>query len=703
LDNMDKYKKLFFSECNEHFEVISDLLLQMEKGAVLPDIIRSLLCEAHSLKGMCSTMGYTEVSDVFHELESFLTDINTKGAQCGRGECDILFYGFDVTQKYIEELESGGDGSSCRDRLEEFIKQLEPNKDAWNKSEAEDVPLIGIEPEDVWDVAFSLGRNTTLPAARGFVIVSEMASLGQVLSSKPSLEELKNGAESFAFSVRFSSTASRDKILKSISSHSEVMGLSLKKIAKRKTAQKDTEKKPRAVRKKAVSPKTTKASSVAEKKAKNAEPAKQAAHELTPPQVDEISKFKKPANVRVETAVLNKLLSLVEELIIDEGKLRGQCGSFANRDITRGFAKVDNHILSIYSIISDMRMFPFDYVSSRFPRAIRDLAAKHNKKVKFVMSGQEIKLDRSILEELADPLLHIFRNAIDHGIEEKEVRLKKGKPAEGTIEVSVVREKETVCVTISDDGNGVDLTKVRKKAIKLGIYTERDINRLSEAEQLNIVTTPGFSTSDEVSMVSGRGVGLDVAKSKISNFGGKMFILSKPGKETRIKIELPMTVAVVRALLVRIGEQPLAVPISRIYSTAEVKKEHVYYTSTQRMFDWGGELLPIVEMSKILHVENSGTDAENSPEGRGTENGIKEVKDYYSVVVMGIRDNRVGMIVDSVVGQYEIVVKPLRKPLDKISFFSGATVLGDGTPVLILDVGNLLDSKKSYFAEGTEE
>jgi len=697
---MDKYKKLFFSECSEHFEVISDLLLQMEKGTASPDIIRSLLGEAHSLKGMCSTMGYTAVSDVFHELENFLTNINKKVAHCGRGECDLLFYGFDVTQKYIEELESGSNGSS--DRLDEFIKQLAPNSGKCR--EKEDVPLIGIEPEDttdIWDIEFSLGRNTTLPAARGFVILSDLASCGQVLSSKPSLEELKRGIETFAFSVRFSSTSSRDKIVKSISSHSEVMGLSLKKAAKQKNVKDGAKKKPGTVRKKTVSEKTAKKESIAEKESNPSEPAKQDVCEPATPQTNKITKFKKPANVRVETAVLNKLLSLVEELIIDEGKLREQCAKFANRNITRGFAKVDNHILSIYSIISDMRMFPFDYVSNRFPRAIRDLAAKHNKKVKFIMSGQEIKLDRSILEELADPLLHIFRNAIDHGIEEKNVRLKKGKPAEGTIEVNVVREKETVCVTISDDGNGVDLAKVRKKAVKLGMYTERDVNRLSEAEQLNIVTSHGFSTSDEVSMVSGRGVGLDVAKSKISNFGGKMFILSKPGKETKIKIELPMTVAVVRALLVKIGEHPLAVPISRIYSTAEVKKEHVYYTSTRRMFDWGGELLPIVEMSKILHVENAVSDAENNPAGHDAENGIKESKNYYSVVVMGIRDNRVGMIVDSVVGQYEIVVKPLRKPLDKISFFSGATVLGDGTPVLILDVGNLLGSKKSYFDEGT--
>jgi len=698
---MDKYKKLFFSECNEHFEVIGDLLMQMENGTASFDTIRSLLGEAHSLKGMCSTMGYSAVSDVFHELESFLTDIDKKGTQCGRGESDLLFYGFDVTQKYIEGLESGGDGTDI-ERLDEFIKQLEPNRGVWNSSEADDVALIGTEPdntsESTWNITFSLGLNTTLPAARGFVILSEMTSCGQILSSNPSLEELKNGLETFSFSVCFSSAASRDKIVKSISSHSEVMGLSLKKATKLKT-KKNAEKKPETSNKKNGTNGT-----IAEKTPESAEPSKQALRELDAAQTDGISKFKKPANVRVETAVLNKLLSLVEELIIDEGKLREQCGKFANRDITRGFAKVDNHVLSIYSIISDMRMFPFDYVSNRFPRAIRDLAAKHNKKVKFIMSGQEIKLDRSILEELADPLLHIFRNAIDHGIEEKDVRLKKKKPAEGTIEVSVVREKETVCVNISDDGNGVDLEKVRKKAVKLGMYTERDVNRLSEAEQLNIVTTPGFSTSDEVSMVSGRGVGLDVAKAKISNFGGKMFILSKPGRETKIKIELPMTVAVVRALLVKIGEQTLAVPISRIYSTAEVKKDHVYYTSTQRMFDWGGDLLPIVEMNRILHVESTASGIDDATAEHGSaESAAKENKDYYSVVVMGIRDNRVGMIVDSVVGQYEIVVKPLRKPLDKIPFFSGATVLGDGTPVLILDVGNLLGSKKSYFAEGTEE
>jgi len=631
--------------------MINTLLLDMEKNGSR-DIIQNLLREAHSLKGMCATMGYVEVSNVFHELENLLVNIDKKGCMREAEENELLFLGFDLTQKYIEKLESAKrvSGENLRVFLERFesVKKTEPKFVVGN--------LLGDasgERKKVWNICFSLGKDVSLPGARGFVILDGMSAHGVVLSSKPSLGELKKGTESYSFSLLLTSELSREELLKKIESYSEIVKASVEPVAD-----------------------------------KQSENSKSDISSATKQPLDISSR--KPTNVRVETAVLDKLLSLVEELIISEGKLERKCGTLVGNP-SSAFAAVNNLIISIYSTVSDMRMFPFEYVSNRFPRAIRDLAAERNKKVRFVMSGQEIKLDSSILEEFSDPLLHIFRNAVDHGIEQESVRLLRGKPPEGVIRLSVVREKERVLVAISDDGNGVDLEKVRKKAVSLGLYTKQNVDSLSESDLLELLTAPGFSTASEVDMISGRGMGLDIVKSKILDMGGKMFVQAIAGEGTKINIELPMTVAVVQVLLVVVASHDFAIPISRIYSTAEVIKEDVYYADNRRMFDLGGDLIPLLDLTDVLNfsesVQNEATDKKQE-----TLEKIGDV--YYFVVVVDIEGKRVGLIVDSVVGQHEILVKPLKKPLEKLAFFSGVAVLGDGRMILILDVGNLLDSKK---------
>jgi len=618
--------------------MINTLLLDMEKNGSR-DIIQNLLREAHSLKGMCATMGYVEVSNVFHELENLLVNIDKKGCMREAEENELLFLGFDLTQKYIEKLESAKrvSGENLRVFLERFesVKKTEPKFVVGN--------LLGDasgERKKVWNICFSLGKDVSLPGARGFVILDGMSAHGVVLSSKPSLGELKKGTESYSFSLLLTSELSREELLKKIESYSEIVKASVEPVAD-----------------------------------KQSENSKSDISSATKQPLDISSR--KPTNVRVETAVLDKLLSLVEELIISEGKLERKCGTLVGNP-SSAFAAVNNLIISIYSTVSDMRMFPFEYVSNRFPRAIRDLAAERNKKVRFVMSGQEIKLDSSILEEFSDPLLHIFRNAVDHGIEQESVRLLRGKPPEGVIRLSVVREKERVLVAISDDGNGVDLEKVRKKAVSLGLYTKQNVDSLSESDLLELLTAPGFSTASEVDMISGRGMGLDIVKSKILDMGGKMFVQAIAGEGTKINIELPMTVAVVQVLLVVVASHDFAIPISRIYSTAEVIKEDVYYADNRRMFDLGGDLIPLLDLTDVLNfsesVQNEATDKKQE-----TLEKIGDV--YYFVVVVDIEGKRVGLIVDSVVGQHEILVKPLKKPLEKLAFFSGVAVLGDGRKV----------------------
>ncbi len=677
---MDKYKDMFFSECREHFQKLDLLLVDLEKGSVDEKVLRNLLGEAHSLKGMCSTMGYADVSQVFHELESYLVEVKEQGRRCKPEEGEVLFFGFDLAQKYIEKLEQGDRGCDLDvffTKIEIFKKnqqktnQKTPTEAASvleiNKSNNSDMPVLAIR--------FSLKKNTALPSARAYVILDEMQSYGEIVASAPTVDELKNGIESSSYNVTFATGLSHEEVNSKISRHSEIKHLSVKVATTKKI--KDI-------------------SGVQE-----AENKTEANKDNTELNAKEFNAIKKQTSVRIETSSLDKLLGSVEELIINESQLREKCKEFATRDISSDFTKVSKLILSIYSMVSDLRMFPFEHLSSRFPRAIRDIAKELSKKVNFVMTGQSIKLDRSMLDELAGPLLHIFRNAIDHGIEEEKVRISRGKEPEATIRVDVSREKETVSIVISDDGNGIDYQKVRQKGVALGMFSEKEGTEFSEKELMDVLTTPGFSTASEINMLSGRGVGLDVVKSKISGMGGSLFIRSISGKGTTISIELPMTVAVIKALLITSSEHIFAVPISRIYMSTEVKKKHVYRTKEQRMFDCGGDLVPLVILSEVLQIEKTSPEKAWNEKPSFTESH-PDSGDYYSVIVVSVRGEKVGFAVDKIFGQHEIVVKALKQPLEKLSFFSGATVLGDGTSVLILDVFNLFYSKDSSLAMDLE-
>jgi len=671
--DMSKYKDLFISEAREHVQGMSNCILILEKEPASEQSINELFRHAHSVKGMSASMGYNKISELSHRLEDMMDMVRKGQVSVSSGVTDILLEGVDALENMVAAVEKDdsldeidismlladivtatkGQAPAVKEQDNpEPVTAPEPErgKEAEQKAPETSSPeTAGVgqdpPPADGGDlvVRFEIASDSLVPAARAYLAVKKLDSLGRVHRTDPLVEEIKAGKYAGHVTV-WMGGVKKELIQGTLQSLAEMGQIS---VSEPHSGQAEPQEAPDVI-------------------------PRQHDDVVAQPRKDTGTTASSAKTVRISTALLDTFINLVGELIVTKSRLNDLLTGSGSRDVDQVLTRVDHLVSGLHSEVMKVRMMPLETVTQRLPRVVRDLARKRKKKVSLEIIGADIELDRAILEELGDPLIHILRNAVDHGLEEARERVAAGKDETGRIVLRAFRERDMVYVEIIDDGKGMDLGAIKAKAIEKGVISRDQARIISDEETVMLVCRPGFSTAKEVTDVSGRGVGMDVVQSTVDGLGGSLSIESQSGEGTTFTLRLPLTVAIVKMLLISLLDHVFAIPITRVARTIRVASEELNESQGRHYLTIDEELISVFDLGELLKIE-----------------GRKEGRPVFNVVLVEATNRTVGLVVDSVVGQVDIVVKPLCYPIQYLKRFSGMTVLGDGRIVPILDLGNL--------------
>ena len=623
--DMSQYRDLFLTETREHINNLNKLVVILEQEPDNRETIDALFREAHSIKGMAATMGFDRTARLSHHLEDLLDDFRSSG-QIPSAAIDYLLSGIDILDGLIDDLQSNQPERKIEAYLLEtpepqpimVAEESEPEMlvtDAEAPGEAEEETASEEEPlpaePDVYQVLVDLAEDTPAAAARGLLILSEIEKSGELMSSRPNMADLRGGAPCQQIQAWLRTTLAKG--------HIEEALLKISGVVKVRFID-DRRKEERRNRDEGV------------------------------------------RTIRVRTDLLDQFVNLTGELITHRHMLNTATTSRDWDDLTQTLTRTGLLLDDLHHHILQARLMPLESITGRLPRIVRDLSRKTDKKVTLQLTGAEVGIDRAVLEALTDPLVHLVRNAIDHGIEQ-----------EGIVTVSARREKDLVLVEVADDGKGMDADQLRQKAVARGLMTTPQANNLSDRDALMLVCQPGFSTAEAITETSGRGVGMDVVKAAVGNLGGTLEILSAPGQGTRFQMRLPLSISIIKILLVSCAGHPMAVPITRVERTLDLPTSAIQSSGQKRGFSLDEEVIRLHSLSGAL--------------------GLPEVAagETTWVILTEVQGRRIGLQVDHFLGQREAFVKSLGFPLNLLTGLSGATVEGDGKIVFIVDPSSLLE------------
>lgn len=676
-----QYLDIFIDETKEHLQSLNEHILILEKEPENEDTINEIFRAAHSLKGMAGTMGYKNMQRLAHDLENVFQEIRNGKMKVQTKLVDILFRGLDALESYLGYIQADGNegDEDSQDIIDDLNALLNQNVEAeftekpavpkraeveekMNKKKFIHISLTDYEfsaieeakqeGKNVFGVSVYLQESCILKAARAFLIFKAVETKGELVKSVPSVQEIEDEEFEFDFSWILVTTDSKEHIKALIENVSEVAEVYIDEYTHVKP-ERDVQ---------------------LESKEEKAEP------ETKKDQIKKTKQNKVITNrsVRVDIDKLDILMNLVSELIIAKnGLVSISSAELGNEESSLGFNEQVEYLervtTNLHESVMKVRMVPIETVVNRFPRMIRDLTRKLNKKMELFMSGEETELDRTVIDEIGDPLMHLLRNSADHGLESNEERIRLGKPEVGSIYLDSYQDGNNVIIEVRDDGAGIDLEKVKKKAIERGMFSESQIGSMTEKEVIDLLFLPSFSTSDQISDVSGRGVGLDVVKTKIEALGGSIEAKTKQGIGSTFIIQLPLTLAIIQALMVEVGTEKYAIPLSNINTIEDVAASDIKFVQSKEVIHLRGIVIPIVRLTDVLEIEPQ----EENPE-------------MLLVVVVKKGDQFVGLVIDKLLGQQETVIKSLGKHITNEKLFSGATILGDGEVALIMDTNTLM-------------
>ena len=712
--DVSQYLGIFLDETNEHLQSLSDQLMILENEPENEDTINEIFRAAHSLKGMAGTMGYKRMQTLTHDMENVFSEVRNGKIKVDGHMVDILFQALDALEEYkdtisetqdegtndnepiINELQAILNGQAAPAEAKEDAKD-EAKEDAKGEQKADEevgekkwMEIVLHEAEQtviaeaiknnskVFGFTVFVQETCILKAARAFLVFKALEELGEVVTSNPSVQDIEDEKFDFDFSVYFVTESPIDKVKEAIMSVSEIDHVVGDEIDMDKAKiEEEEEEEISAPEPAPAEPANTTAPAPVEKKpAPAATPAPD--KKAPAPATDKKTSVAKPAvnrTVRVDIEKLDVLMNLVSELIIAKNSLV----SFATSDTTHsGFNEQIEYLESVttnlHESVMKVRMVPIESVVNKFPRMIRDLSKKLNKQMELHMSGEETELDRTVVDEIGDPLMHLLRNSADHGLESLELRRERGKSDVGQIYLDAYQDGNNVVIECRDDGNGIDVDAVKAKAIERGTITPEQGEIMSEKEIIDLLFLPSFSTAKVVSDVSGRGVGLDVVKSKIEALGGDVTVKSKLGEGSTWTIRLPLTLAIIQALMVVVGGEKYAISLGSIQTIEDVAEEDVKYVEAREVINLRNTVIPLIRLSEVLGVQSKKEDDSNMV-----------------VIIVKKGDQLAGLVVDELIGQQEIVIKSLGKYINCSSrMISGATILGDGEVALILDANVLI-------------
>lgn len=694
--DLSQYLEIFIDETKEHLQTLNDQVLIMEQDPENVDTVNEIFRAAHSLKGMAGTMGFKRMQRLTHDLENVFSEIRNGKMSVTPDIVDIVFKCLDALEGYLANIqESADEGTEDNEEIINLlnaaltggVKQPEipeenevvptvhapVGNDGADKRKFLQLPIADFEANamkeaiekglNVYGVTVYIQETCILKAARAFLVFKGIESVGEVIKSEPSVQDIEDEKFDFDFSMFIISEKSAEQVTKVIANVSEIQEVILEPYTPGKTPVvssvevKEEVKEEKAVEEKADAP-------------------KEAVTEKKKPVADAKKKPVVNRSVRVDIEKLDDLMNLVSELIIAKN---GLVAASANEDgeQTQQFNEQIEYLeritTNLHESVMKVRMVPIESVVNRFPRMIRDLSKKLNKEMELIMTGEETELDRTVIDEIGDPLMHMLRNAADHGLESTLDRIKKGKPKAGTIRLDAYQDGNNVTIEVTDDGGGIDVEKVKASAIKKGAITEEQAEMMSDKDAIDLLFQPAFSTADKVSDVSGRGVGLDVVKSKIEGLGGDVEVRTVLGEGSTFIVRLPLTLAIIQALMVEVRDEKYAIPLNSIVTVEDIPSTDVKLIQNKEVITLRGSVIPLVRLDQVLDSEP-----------------LEEEQENLVVVIVKKGDKQAGLVIDNLIGQQEIVIKPLGKYIYIHKMFSGATILGDGEVALIIDANTLV-------------
>nr|WP_295970420.1 chemotaxis protein CheA [uncultured Bacillus sp.] len=676
-----QYLEVFIEESKEHLQACNENLLLLEKHPDDPAIVNEIFRSAHTLKGMSATMGYEDLANLTHQMENVLDAIRNKIISFTPEILDVIFIAVDHLEAMIQSIAQGGDGTRDVSTVVEQLKLIESGKKPATNEDGHDTATDTAEVQksdilydefertvieqskeqgfQVYEITVSQSADCLLKAARAFMVFTAMEKMGEIIKSSPSVEQLEEENFDRTFSVTLITKEETSVIEQTIMQISEVESVSVQPLSFDSIeAVPDT-----LNTQKAEETATTSVKQVSEQKATpDSDPSKN--HSA-------VKQSNKTIRVNIER--LDILLNLFEELVIDRGRLEQISFDLKDQELQETVDRMSRTTSDLQNIILNMRMIPIETVFNRFPRMVRQLARDLHKKINLDIRGAETELDRTVIDEIGDPLVHLIRNSIDHGIEMPDVRRERGKSDEGTVVLKAYHSGNHVMIEIEDDGNGISREKILQKALKNGIVSPQNAALLTNQQVYELIFASGFSTAEKISDISGRGVGLDVVKNTIENLGGNVSVDSVEGAGSVFTIQLPLTLSIISVLLVGVQEEKYSIPLNSIIETAIIKNEDTFLAHNQRVMDFRGKIIPLLYLKDIFNVPI--TEEENG---------------YTSVVIVRKGEKIAALVVDSFIGQQEIVLKSLGDYFVNVFAISGATILGNGQVALVVDCNALL-------------
>lgn len=680
----NQYMDMFLDESHEHLQSLNEGLLSLEENSDDVSVVNEIFRNAHTLKGMSATMGYNKIAELTHEMEDVLDLIRKEQLKLNEDIIDTLFKCLDSLEQMINSVGDGEaedvvDVTDLVAKLSSISKGTPMPKaaDATAEAapqEAADSPSIVLTDidKDVLKqakesgmigvhVQVTLAATCLLKSARSYMVMNALDELGDVIKSVPPAEDLEQEKFDHTFDVLLITAAEVKDVEEALESISEIEKVSVNVV--------DTEAKAEEQATPAEAPKAAEAKPQAKAPVKT--PAKAPAKKEASKK-DAAHHKHQSQSVRVDIDKLDTLMNLMGELVINKVRLEqiGQTHRLA--ELTETLEQMDRVTTDLQNIVMKVRMVPVSAVFNRFPRMVRDVSKELNKEINLTIEGEETELDRTVIDEIGDPIMHLLRNSLDHGVEHPDAREAKGKPRTGEVGLIARHEGNNVVIMVTDDGAGINADVIRRKAVEKGMISQEDADKLDDADAVRLIFLPGFSTADKITDISGRGVGMDVVRSKIEALSGHVDVETKIDEGSVFKIKLPLTLAIIQAMLVKVQEEMYAIPLGSIDSTINIQPTDIKTVRNKEVIVLRGEIIPIIRMEETLQVPH-----------------VKDSDEIF-VVVVHAGEAKAGIVVDNLIGQQEIVIKTLGNLFAGLKMFSGATVLGDGRVALILDVATMM-------------
>ena len=708
-----QYLEIFLDETKEHLQNLNTQILELEQEPENMDTINEIFRAAHSLKGMAGTMGYKRMQNLTHDMENVFSEVRNGTIKVQPEMIDILFNCLDALEEYLSNIQQTTDEGtndnaelikSLNDMLNKEEKEAKAEKETpvaaaapvaestsgngkekWREIKLNDTECMLVdkahsEKLNVFGITVYVDESCVLKAARAFLVFKALEKLGEVIVSVPTAQDIEDEKFDLTFSLIFISGNTKDEVIAAIKSVSEIAEVYCEEY--QMTAAPEEKAKEAATEPAAAQPEEKQeqpaATTTAPAATTQAKPA--AAQPAAPAKQEAKKAVSKPVvnrTVRVDIEKLDNLMNLVSELIIAKNSLVAATmaqGSDNNSNVNEQIEYLESVTTNIHESVMKVRMVPIESIVSKFPRMIRDLSKKLDKKMELYMTGEDTELDRTVVDEIGDPLMHMLRNSADHGLEPNDIRVAKGKPEVGSIFLDAYQDGNNVVIEVRDDGAGIDTEAVKAKAIERGTITAEQAESMTEKEVIDLLFLPSFSTAKKVTDVSGRGVGLDVVKSKIESLSGEVEVKTKLGEGSTFIVRLPLTLAIIQALMVVIGNEKYAISLGSIQTIEDISPEDIKLVQAKEVIHIRGTVIPIIRMNKILDIESSNTDNNKN----------------LTVIIVKKGDKQAGLVVDELIGQQEIVIKSMGKYIKVPKMISGATILGNGEVALILDANALI-------------